>query len=815
MLIHLADGHTDIQKLIAFDDAFGKVFTIIESEGGIEGGIVVEDCLELLSSLLAFNGSNQSYFRETGFVPRLAKLLAGPISDEEVPEYAAVQRNMNLVKTLAVIRLFVVPGSSGASANQVALASQGVLNQIVQLAFSSALELDVRAEALRTVADLIQGSPELQNTFAGMVVPSSSPEPQEEVTYVIEALLDLTLLSSATETFNARLSASHVLTSYFSGNAPLRMHFLRRVIDGYLSGEDNTANVLSCLLDADSSASRNDPYRIWFAGVIFMDLLHENDECKDVATECAVGDESQGEERVSLLQMVSAALVSSLNTAADVRITLAYLMLLCTWTYESPNAVNDFLSEGSTLQSLIVSVVETSSTSHVLAQGLTAYLLGTLYEFSSKASPIPRAQLHAILTSRLGHELFTQRLERLRRHPAVRDFEVRPQWHAKGRMGVPEVFFTEGFITFLKDDFSRILRSLSREPGTETHRMTLANLLDSGISPELVDSLRAQIQERDAALEEARQSLAALRKEHDESVANSKRTLESTRTELTTKHSEEVSALKDELALTREELDRTKDAWTAEVDQLTQEMENSRKSREEEVRVLQERIRSHVSGLIQKHEEEMAALRREKEEEAERVEKVREEAIEKAKREHAEEVTKVKAELEGKLSSLEKDLDARTSDIDSLRASLLEKEAEMEKLRSELSDVQKKYADEHKSAEDQISSLVSEVEDLESQLLALRSASNSSNTETTRLQSELDALKSQLSEKDKAVKEAQAKVKKAEEALKEKEVEVDDIMMLLEESERKKDKYKEVVKEKGGEVSEDEDDDDDDEDGEE
>lgn len=145
LLIHVSDGNTDIQKLIAFDNAFEKIFNIIELEGGLDGGIIVEDCLELLSTLLAFNSTTQNQFRETSFIATLGKLLA--LDDtEEVAEYANEQRNINIVKTLGVIRLFAVPGGSSTTENQKALFNSGTSQQVLNLAFSTKVELDVRAE---------------------------------------------------------------------------------------------------------------------------------------------------------------------------------------------------------------------------------------------------------------------------------------------------------------------------------------------------------------------------------------------------------------------------------------------------------------------------------------------------------------------------------------------------------------------------------------------------------------------------------------------------------------------------------------------
>ena len=53
------------QKIVAFENAFERLLSIVAIEGYSSGGIIVEDCLNLLLNLLRNNISNQNYFRET------------------------------------------------------------------------------------------------------------------------------------------------------------------------------------------------------------------------------------------------------------------------------------------------------------------------------------------------------------------------------------------------------------------------------------------------------------------------------------------------------------------------------------------------------------------------------------------------------------------------------------------------------------------------------------------------------------------------------------------------------------------------------
>jgi hypothetical protein len=59
LLIVLTDANADIQKIVAFENAFDRLLAIITQEGGIQGGIVSQDCLQLIYNLLRYNASNQ------------------------------------------------------------------------------------------------------------------------------------------------------------------------------------------------------------------------------------------------------------------------------------------------------------------------------------------------------------------------------------------------------------------------------------------------------------------------------------------------------------------------------------------------------------------------------------------------------------------------------------------------------------------------------------------------------------------------------------------------------------------------------------
>ena len=151
LLTYLTPSSAELQKRVAFEDAFERIFNIIKSEGSlVHGDRIVEDCLILLANLLRFNVSNQSFFREAGCVPKVARLLNDTLREQgdepEVAEWAKLQRNRNIYALLAVIRLFLVTGGVGTQANQASFWQHGVLNQVLQLAFTRTTEIQIKAE---------------------------------------------------------------------------------------------------------------------------------------------------------------------------------------------------------------------------------------------------------------------------------------------------------------------------------------------------------------------------------------------------------------------------------------------------------------------------------------------------------------------------------------------------------------------------------------------------------------------------------------------------------------------------------------------
>lgn len=145
----MTHGSVELQKLVAFENAFDRVFGLLQADGGLANGdVIVQDCLSLLANLLQLNAANQSLFRETGFVARLTQLLADDGSAVDGGQLLGPNptREKNLWGLLAVLKMFLIPGNIGTSANQAAFEKQGVLQQVLNIGFDTTIAPRIRAE---------------------------------------------------------------------------------------------------------------------------------------------------------------------------------------------------------------------------------------------------------------------------------------------------------------------------------------------------------------------------------------------------------------------------------------------------------------------------------------------------------------------------------------------------------------------------------------------------------------------------------------------------------------------------------------------
>ncbi|KAI9040848.1 putative intracellular protein transport protein (UsoA) [Aspergillus affinis] len=735
LLIALTPASEEFQKLVAFENAFDLVFSLIETEGALtHGSEVVEDCLSLLANLLRLNISNQSYFRETGCVKRVAKLLADvnqeQNSGEPAPQWTLAHRDKNIWGLLVIIQLFLVRGGINTPANQMAFWNNGVMEQALSAAFSQRFSVNVTSKALATIADLIRGNPPLQERFGDVevfwgvkptegAVNGDAAGKEFQRINVMEALLKLTLEPATIQLLDARLAACECVKAFFTHHTGIRVHVLRRAIDGHVSGQDEIPNILSVLLTPPELRGNADPYQTWMASVLMFHLLFENAEAKAIAMEVTEGDAESGEEVITCIQTIVGNLITGIQRGDDERITLGYLMLLCGWLFEEPDAVNDFLGEGSSIQTLLQEIKHRGAP-YVLLTGLCTVLLGIIYEFSSKDSPIPRQTLHKLLIEQLGRDQFIDKITRFRESPAVRDFEVLPQTVA-GQLegGLLEIYFDRTFIDFCKDNFGRLTRSIDREPGLEVSVIT--NGVERGVSRELVDSLKGELEDRTQSIQKLESDLIALQNKLEHEQLDHRKSKETS-----TMEASKIKQINDSLQRNHEqELSALKQEHQREMNELMRQHGDQLRAIDNQLRVASNEHERKSQKMKEHHEAEVAELQK-------RIRSLESEFT-RAGDQYSGEVADLKTTIERLMSDASKLKERHAAEISDLNETI-------QLLESNIDENNKQHTAEVSNLNEKIQSLQTEVDSAKQQHETELAELKSTNTS---LQTELDSVKQQ------------------------------------------------------------------------
>ncbi|KAL1923427.1 uncharacterized protein VTP21DRAFT_8407 [Calcarisporiella thermophila] len=505
LLIALTTTNADIQKIVAFENAFERLFEIILEEEALDGGIVVQDCLELTVNLLRYNISNQNYFRETSCIQRLPGLFGllgfNPLeSNTRAPQFVEVpwpaQKIMNANLMLRLIKMLVVPNSTNTSINQNLMHQCGVLQSVTEMALSSNAPPVVKAEALYALADIVRAA-----LVAVAVAPDYSNNPGLQARAAATYVLECQMIKNP----DAQLALASTLTPPPEDNP-----------NTDLAGRPFSAGslVLNALVDWERSLK--DPYICWFASVILSHVLRDNDQCKTIAAAITLGDPDHGEEPVPLVHAISASLMmASRDNAADLRVQIAYLSLLITWLFNSPSSVKQFLSEGVHVQFLIEQVNQSSV--DPMIQGLSAFLLGVSYKFDDDPeAAFSRSQLQPILLSRVGADQFVSRISRLRENDAVKVssscLQISELDHEKyiATGALPPLFFDQAFLEFFKTTYDSIQRSISEDPNALRSAQTEASTAPA--SDTLLNDYKHALADKDGQIEKLKDIINGLEK---------------------------------------------------------------------------------------------------------------------------------------------------------------------------------------------------------------------------------------------------------------------------------------------------------------
>ncbi|KAF7290091.1 hypothetical protein HMN09_01314300 [Mycena chlorophos] len=456
----------EIQKVLAFEGAFEKLFNIVTQEGGVEGGVVAQQALSSVDALLRFNNSNQSYFRDMPLPPVLCSLLLYPPNlpmDEKAPQEFALQywdnqKLANASLIVAIMGMFI--GSSKGNSTPEVLSYTRCL---VELALASNAPTPLKTQALKLLpSNLTFPLSELRVT-PYMPVPETNGDEWDrlEDASALDVLVELALHGEYNgldgekrlkDALELRVAAVNVFEN-FVRQEDIRLAILQGMLPVEGAGPSDGPSLLHALAvppDTSNTLDRAASTTTHIATFLFAHLLRSSVRAKALARaikppavvepaggnffvpadgapppeEPAPPEDDDDDPPQALLPLLSehlslAALARArADTDADPRearewdrFIAAHLCLLAQWLWDEPAAVREFLDAGG--MSVLVDAINQTNEGDALVPGLCAFLLGVCYEFNREPGEITRATIHSIL-HRLGVETLVGRITRLR-----------------------------------------------------------------------------------------------------------------------------------------------------------------------------------------------------------------------------------------------------------------------------------------------------------------------------------------------------------------------------------------------------------------
>lgn len=812
LLVDLTSGaNEELRKIVAFEDVFAKVFALIQMEGGLaEAGITAQDCLSLLANLIKGSSSNQTMFRESGCVTQLAQLLqqAFPSSEPEAP-FISQSREKSAFGLLQLMRLFLVSGESNTPQNQAAFFRAEIAQILIDLGFDRRIPIPVRVAALKTAAELIANNASLQEAFAALQVaysdasaaPSMSSSQQlngsrsngpsnkgsarvsaeKPRVYIIEGLLDVTL-DQPRENSTLRSATCDLIQAYLAKHDRIRAHFLQRAIFGHAQQEE-AANVLSTLSQPDGDATG-----VLFASWIVQDLIAENVEAKTALGAVKEGDESEGEDVLSFIQALGSGLEGSLQQDADVRVVSAYASLLVVFLWEFAAGIDDLLEEASSLLQLLTTRTRTGTTDPLVG-GLCAVLLGTIYEFSTKDSPIPRRTLAPLLTQKLGRLKYLEALAELRRQPAVRDFDLMDP-------GSEDTILRQSFVELFSVEYSRLRKAIDKDPGVEVLPPSVA---EAGVDRDVLDDLRQQIQAAKDAAAQAQDHMVETNQKHEHEQMSSAKELQTAIAEIDRLrrinqamqqgHEIELEKLKTQHEQSQRDAGVESQRRLATAQQETQrEVQNAVREKEDSFTSKIQEFERRIAEMGNAHRIEQSSHANTRQQ-LEGLTTKHTELISREQTVSAQfaDLTQKHSRLEIDHANLKSSSTQTTSELESVSQESEKRFFELERLNQQLKDLQ----DELKGKEEELAAERAGFADLEKELEIAKSALATSQKNVVE-NSGQDAMKKELEQ-----------AQEGEKAAKE---ELESMLLVMGDIEAKRDEYRARVKELGGEVSDDDED---------
>ncbi|KAH8034333.1 hypothetical protein HPB51_023337 [Rhipicephalus microplus] len=514
LLAHLTKANANIQKIVAFENAFDRLLDIIIDEGCSDGGVVVEDCLVVLLHLLKNNNSNQNFFKEGSYIQRLSPFFNYHHSQQQQQEGSdaqqpgggsgwSAQKVSNIFHMLQVVRSLVSPT---APLN----VTSSLYEKYSPLSFHCVTKCwtEISFQTINTVAEVIRGHHSNQEYFASVNAPSNPPRPA-----IVVLLMSMV---NEKQPFVLRCAVLYCFQCFLYKNELGQAQIIQTLLPTCADMTSVTAGQLLC-----GGLFSTDPLSNWFAAVALSHALVDNPTQKEQLLRVQLAT-SVGNPPVSLMRQCTAIL----QQGGKLQTRLGLLMLMSTWLANCTLAVtkqHGYTSIFSLYFSQLTSQVGLAEGDEHedLVQGLCAFLLGICIEFNDDSVPsFTRESLCQLLMKRVGLDTFVDKLAAIPKQERYSQAAQKPQLKYKHPS---EVFFDYEFCRLFKSLEGTIIKAVQPRP------KDLQNGPESNMTAQqhsLLLQYKTVIRDQDERIKSMTSELETLRRDHQESTRELKEMVE-------------------------------------------------------------------------------------------------------------------------------------------------------------------------------------------------------------------------------------------------------------------------------------------------
>ena len=371
----------------------------------MQGGVVVQDCLQLLGSLLRGNASNQLMFRELGYLSQLPGLLAvePPESPPGSLQSMSEEKAANLAAGLQTIRILLAPAppqrsprgaaNGGGHANEVVLLQHGLLSALLDRAFAadSTPDAGVRTQALQCLATLASSSQQNKDMLGATVAKASA----SQTLPVMHAALRVAV--GAELSFEAA-AADELIAAQCVGNAAAQAALASTIAPGAVHAFGG--ELLQALL---RQGEVNELLASSRAAVALSHLMCGNAEVKQRALGIKLPHPGGGIMAACAQRLVAAVTAQGAKPQGQ-QLVANFTLLMLRWLDGCPAAVAAFLASVAQTPFLVGAVMsdrQFAANADVI-RGMSALLLGVCARYAPPGAAISQTSLTSAITGQIG-----------------------------------------------------------------------------------------------------------------------------------------------------------------------------------------------------------------------------------------------------------------------------------------------------------------------------------------------------------------------------------------------------------------------------